>query len=246
MKVIVLCPVYNSADTLPMWMEAIEKLEPKPDEVVFAENNSTDATLSLINNWKFPHKLIRIWVKDKPSKNPYLVMAHVRELLRTYVKNSDCNYAIFLDSDVLPLDIDFITRITRNGEDLMGGAYMRMFTSGLGVAAYFKALEGSKFKYRLVKAVRTEVHKAVAVGGGCVCLSKWILLDDKVKFFPMLRGDIAEDFGYCIRASKRGWAVYLDASLDILHLDTTGKIKPWTVNLDGSNREWSYERNTTE
>jgi glycosyltransferase involved in cell wall biosynthesis len=240
MKVIVLCPVYNCADTLSVWMKAIEDMNPAPEEVVFCENNSTDATLSLINGWKFPHKLIRIWVKDKPSKNPYTVMAHVRELLRTYARNSGCDYAVFLDSDVIPLDKDFIRRITGRDADVVGGAYMRMFPEGLGVAAYFKSLVGSKYKYRTVKAIRPEVFGAVAVGGGCLCLSKWVLSDGNVTFYPLLKGDIAEDFGYCIKARKRGWMVFIDATLDILHLDTTNKIKPWTLNMDGTIRNWDY------
>jgi GT2 family glycosyltransferase len=239
MKTIVLCPVYNSERLLPIWFEMIQHLDPKPDEVVFAENNSTDSTLQLISDWEFPHKVIRIWVKDKPIKNPYLVMAHIRQLLITYARNSGCDFAIFMDSDVLAMDEGFVELITRDDADLVGGAYMRMFPQGLGVAAYFK---GSKRgRYRIVKALDKKYQYATAVGGGCMCLSRDILGDRRVSFFPLEKGDIAEDFGYCLKASRMGYAVFLNGDLDMRHLDTTNIPKPWTVNSKGKYREWNYE-----
>jgi hypothetical protein len=161
----------------------------------------------------------------------------VRDLLLSYARKSDCDYAIFLDSDVFALDKDFIMRITKHDGDLVGGAYMRQFGAGLGVAAYFK---GQKEKYRIVRAIRPELHDAVAVGGGCMCISRWLLLDENVRFYPLLFGDTAEDFGYCLKAGERCWKVQIDGSLDMLHLDTTNRQKPWTVSVDGEYLEWSY------
>jgi GT2 family glycosyltransferase len=225
MKTLLMCPVYNSEDTLPDWF-------------VFIENNSTDTSVELINNWSYRHKLIRIWVKKHPSKNPYLVMAHIRQLAITYARRSGCDFAIFLDSDVFTLDEEFIELITRDDADLVGGAYMRMFADGLGVAAYF---EGSKKGlYKVMKAVTKPYQYAVAVGGGCMCLSKDIISDRGLSFVPLQRGDIAEDFGYCLKASERGFAVFLNGELDMLHLDTSNRQKPWTVNKEGEYLKWSY------
>lgn len=244
-RTIILCPVYNNERTLREWMRVVESLNPSPLEVVFCENNSTDLTVNIINGWDFPHKLIRFWVKDNPIDEPYYincynVIAHARQLLLTYARSRDCDYAIFLDSDVIPANTDFITRITKTGYDLVGGAYMRMFPEGLCVAAYY--FGSTKGKYKLSRAVKNPLQSVAAVGGGCMCLSKKLVDDRRVDFYPLydLKDNaVAEDFGYCVKAREVGYDVWLDASNDLVH-DSRVKVKPWTMNRDGTFSRWTY------
>ncbi len=51
MKHLFLVPVYNCAHILPYFFESLNALNPKPDYIVFLENNSTDSTVAVVREF---------------------------------------------------------------------------------------------------------------------------------------------------------------------------------------------------
>lgn len=131
--VIFLVPVYNSSDHIKTWFKMVERLDPMPEKVIFCENNSTDDTLKLISEWKFPHEIIRIELVPNASRvidNRYGAIAIVRELLLTRARYLNPKFAIFIDDDIFPESCNFIELITKSEKDIVGGVYMRPLQEG--------------------------------------------------------------------------------------------------------------------
>jgi len=53
MKISLIIPVYNEEKYIEACLDSISKQKIKPDEVIVVNNNSTDATLSLVKNYPF-------------------------------------------------------------------------------------------------------------------------------------------------------------------------------------------------
>jgi len=197
-KVIVLIATYNNSKILPIWFNFLYKLNPQPIEYVFAENNSDDGTLDLIGKFRRPHKLIRVWFKDKPirkGESNYLTIAHIRQLLLSYARKADCDYAVFLDTDIFPLTANLIEHLVNWKVDVVGGKYMRFFPEGLMIASYWFGKNGM---FMLKPKTFLPFEEVAVTSGGCLCLSKRIIQDRRVNFYPIYgKYHTSEDFGYC-------------------------------------------------
>jgi len=133
MKSVILIPVYNCGKSLPTFFSFLYKLNPQPDLFVFAENNSDDNTLNVVNGFRRDHKIIRVWLRDDAAvigESRYEPIAHIRQLLLTFARRYNPDYAIFLDSDVYPTSKDLIDRLSLWQKDIVGGAYLRLFPEG--------------------------------------------------------------------------------------------------------------------
>lgn len=233
MNVIILVPVYNEARNLPTFFSFLYRLDPQPERYVFCENNSTDSTLSLCWNFKRKHEVIRVWLKDDcandaDSPNRYTPIAHIRQLLLTRARHLDPDYAIFLDADIFVLSRDMITRLTRYGKDIVGGAYLRTYSDGnLWLASKWATNVPDRYEVRTKPMVpRGYLDEPAMTSGGCLCLSRKIIQDRRINFYP-LRGTASEDYGYCLFARDHGYAVYLDTSVHLKHL-LRPKTRAWT------------------
>lgn len=244
--IILLVPTYNSSDIFDGWAEAIYKLNPKPDKVIFLENNSTDNTLKKLTQFKLPHEIIRIWVRDNAAKqNPYTVIAHVRQLLLTRARQIDSDFAVFLDDDIIvetPTMISILTgwnRMLKNAH-IIGGTYLRRFPRGIFIASKWK-LPSDKGKYRLYryppKKILSEPH---VTSCGCLCLSRKIIQDRRVNFIPLFSPRASEDFGYCAWARKYGYKIYLDHTIKLRHINDERNVntnRPWTAESIENNKK---------
>jgi len=233
MKTLMLIPVYNSSKILPVLFRFLYKLDPQPELYVFAENNSHDNTLELIRKFKKPHKVIRVWFRKDAvtiSENRYVPIAHVRQLLLTFARCYDPDYAIFLDSDVCPRTKELINNLTTWKKDIVGGSYLRPFPEGLFLASKWEVPEhpNARIYYRKPRLPLDEPHVTSA---GCMCLSRKIIQDNRINFYPMYREHASEDFGYCLQAREQGYKIYLDSTAELIHF-IPEKIppKPWCFN----------------
>jgi GT2 family glycosyltransferase len=217
MKTLMLIPVYNCGKTLPTLFSFLYKLKPQPDLFVFAENNSEDNTLDVIHRFRRPHKIIRVWFRDDAAmigQSQYEPIAHIRQLLLTFARQQDPDYAIFLDSDVYPRTKNLIYRLSLWQKDIIGGAYVRLFPNGVFVASKWSTPDG---RVIMKKKVNGPLDEPVATSAGCLCLSRKIIQDKRINFYP-LRWGASEDFGYCLQARVFGYRVYLDGSADLHHI----------------------------
>jgi GT2 family glycosyltransferase len=230
-KTLLLIPVYNCGKILPIFFGHLKRLDPQPDLYVFAENNSSDSTLDQV--WKFdlPHKVIRVWFRKDAAilnENRYVAIAHIRQLLLTFARHYDPDYAIFLDSDILPQTRELIDNLTSWRKDVVGGPYLRLFPEGLWIATRWQASDNPN-RCMFLRSPRTALDEPLMTSGGCLCLSHRIIQDKRMNFYPLYGMDASEDFGYCIRARDLGYGVYLDSTVSLLHyFPNEMPIKPWS------------------
>jgi glycosyltransferase involved in cell wall biosynthesis len=231
MRTLVLIPVYNCGKTLPTLFSFLYKLDPQPDLYVFAENNSEDNTLDCVWRFKRQHKVIRMWFRKDAAvlgETPYEPLAHVRQLLLTFARRYDPDYAIFLDSDVYPRTKGLIDNLSLWGRDIVGGSYLRVFPEGVWLASKWEALS-NPHRYALRRETGVPLDEPIMTSAGCMCLSRRIIQDKRINFYPVSPADASEDFGYCLQARNYGYKVYLDGTAELHHpIPKKMPPKPWT------------------
>ena len=235
-EVIMLIPTYNRAEILEDCLSKLDKLKPQPTKYVFLENNSIDSTLEIIQNFNRPKEIIRLWfVKDATKRlgSPYAIMGIVRQYLLKKARQLNPDYAIFVDDDTLIYTKDFISRITSNKKDVVGGPYMRNSILGLWLATVF--FDGEK---KQIKKGCKGLQKVWWTSTGCLCLSRKIIQDRRVNFVPLMEGE-GEDFTYGINASKFGYDNWIDCTIRIGHYFQLDQKRAWMVK-DGSTKD-NYE-----
>lgn len=226
---------------LPKLFYWLHKLDPSPDIIFFLENNSSDSTLSfIVNNCRLPYKIIRLWFRKDAVKitGPYDTIAHVRQLLLTAARNYNPEYAIFLDSDVYPIDKDLIVKLTSWREDILGGMYIRHYPEGIFVASKWQKSDG-KFLLKSPRSLVKPLDAPFATSAGCLCLSNRVIQDRRLDFYPVLdwRG-ASEDYGYCIKARRLGYEIFLDTVTKVWHDHnrTVRREKPWSKERDSGHK----------
>jgi glycosyltransferase involved in cell wall biosynthesis/GT2 family glycosyltransferase len=248
LKTIILVPVYNSGKTLPLFFSSLNALEPQPELYVFAENNSSDDTLEQVSKFNLPHKVIRVWFRKDAamlSQNRYEPIAHIRQLLLTFARDYNPDYAIFLDSDVIPRTQSLIENLTLWKKDIVGGAYLRMFPQGVWLASKWKDPNTGEVMFR--QKTHLPLEKPHMTSAGCMCLSRKIIQDKRVNFYPVQAG-ASEDFSYCLQARDYGYEVFLDGVIKLEHIIPEKlRVKPWTRNsFTGEYEHFSYVTKETE
>lgn len=238
---IFLVPTFNHARLLPSFFSHLYRLSPKPSLTVFCENNSVDDTLKLIRGFKLPHELIRLWFRRDAamvSESRYEVIAHIRQLLLTRARQLDPDYAVFLDDDVMPTDPLVIEKLTGHGLDVVGGPYLRFFPWGLYLASVWN--DGGRL--RAWDRPQEPLEEVVLTSGGCLCLSRRIIQDKRINFYPLLTDKSAEDFGYCRQARKYGYKVWLDGTVGLRHIikESGKRVKAWSYNEKSEKYEPFY------
>lgn len=229
-KIILLVPVNQVSKRFNEWARYIYKLNPAPDKVIFCENNSHDNTLELINNFELPHEIIRIWMVDNTQvyQGSYANIAHVRQLLLTRARHIDPDYAIFVDDDIFIMDSDALEVITSHKKDIVGGCYLRLFPEGPYIASKWEVdFEGKKrIQYR--DWIDEPLQQVKMTSGGFLCLSKEVIRDKRLWFYPLIDQESSEDFGFCLSAKDFGYPTYLDGLVRLEHGDRH-RHRPWFV-----------------
>jgi hypothetical protein len=247
-----------------VWEKAIYRLDPLPEKVVFCENNSSDNTLELISNFQLPHEIIRVWFKpDAAKEDEYGPIAQVRQLLLTRARTYGAKIAIFLDDDCIPERRDFIQMFLDDNLDICGGSYTRDFPNGNMVsslwdismpkmkfpktASYKKDIENCKkagyhilgYSYEILEKDGRTKFECTALSAGALALGQKVLQDKQLDFYPLHpelgdKGEVSEDFGFCLFAGTLGYTIYLDFAIKFAHLGgfsiaNEPKHRPWVI-----------------
>jgi len=240
--------MYNCIDIIDDWTKYILQLDPKPDKIIFCENNSTDGTLEKLINFPYPHEVIRFYTREPreiPFSNAYDIIAHARQLLLTRARQIDLDYAIFIDSDILIKSEDIITSLTDWKVDVVGGAYLRWFPEGLHVASLWKTPKGSFMPWRLYtangfKQMKKAIQEVYVTSAGCLCLSRKAIQDRRANFYPIPKG-FSEDFGYCNQLRNIGYEIWLDG-ITILTHRIRGNWKSWNLRRKEDESRKEYDK----
>jgi GT2 family glycosyltransferase len=242
MNIVFLIATYNHGRLLPTLFSYLYKLMPRPTEVIFAENNSTDRTIEHIQHFRLPHELIRVWFRrDAAMKgiNRYEPIAHIRQLLLTRARQLDPDFAIFFDDDILPLDPFMIDKLTSHGLDIVGGPYVRLFPDGPWLATKWRSENSGMLRYYRIPP--EELSEVEMTSAGCLCLSRRIIQDRQVNFWPLFNAESSEDFGYCLQAKKHGYTVWLDGTVVLQHyVPRAIPLKAWSRGTDGVYAPFQY------
>jgi len=240
MKVILLVALKDSEDILDDWFKYVNLLDPQPDKIIFCENNSTDKTLDKLQDCKVDYELIRFWTrpwKEIAKINRYLTIAVARQFLLTKARYLDPDNAIFLDDDVFSKSRDMIESLTTWGLDIVGGPYLRLFPTGIFIGSLWRDAT-RRYKYTTIKKIRRVLDEPIATSAGCLCLSRKVIQDRRLNFYPRPKPDASEDFGYCLKARELGYNIYLDGLLTLTHR-LRRKKRAWM--RDGKDGKFIYE-----
>jgi len=256
--VVLLVPVRDVEEVWFAWEKMVKALDPRPEKVIFCENNSRDRTLELVWNWDYPHEVIRIWTRDDaaPPERKYEVIAQVRDILLDRARKLDPDYAIFMDCDVFPVRRDLIARLTSHGKDAVGGVYRRsVYPDQMWICGAFliepllKKRIPKKLKIDLRERRRRgevavqlsdctpELHPAMGAGMGCFCISRRVIQNRNIYFHPTI-GSKSEDYSFCERILREGFEIYLDGGAKLLHAyPTPSKQRPWLMRGGAGGRD---------
>ena len=243
MHTVILIPTWNNSELLAKCLTALNRLDPQPDKYVFLENNSTDNTLEVIQSFNRPKELIRLWFRDDARyvlDSPYALIAIVRQYLLKRARQLNPDFAIFIDDDIVVGSKDLIPKLTRwkqYGYDIAGGPYYRRYPEGVFLASMWKHPKGG-YTYR--NQCISFVDFPEVTSAGCMCLSRDIIQDKRVNFYPLCEEGHAEDYGYCYQARKLGYKIILDCTLRIGHHFKLFPYRPWTVMPNGQGIKFSY------
>lgn len=243
-KVIWLTPCFQSEHLIPRFIEHQKKLDPQPDLYVFSENNSTDNTLKLLVESDLPHEIIRTWfVKDAVKRsNRYSPMSHIMQLLLTKARRLDPDFAIISACDVFVKSYDAIDILTSWNVDCVAARILRWFPQGIFISAKWEHPTRKGYQQMTQRTLRLFDETPLMVGFGLVCLSRKVIQDKRINFYPIPKspkeGDqCSEDFGYCLQLKQNGYNCCLDGIVEAEHVlvDVKNRAKAWTV---GENFEY--------
>jgi GT2 family glycosyltransferase/precorrin-6B methylase 2 len=253
-NVVVLIPIYQMATVFKKVQQFLYELNPQPRKYIFVENNSTDGTLDVIAKFERPHEIINFTLDDSslPFDGTYYtaheVIGLVRQLLLTEARKLDVDYAIFLDADIAPLTRDMIGSLTGWGDkaDIIGGPYIRPFPSEPLLDVFWKTSVPGDWAMRRTARVAVQPLEDVAiVGGGCMCLTRKILKDERMNFWPRNPKwipEYSEDHAFCLDALDFGYKVALDTTVQLSHgvYENPDRQKPWMLGVDGKPLKFTY------
>jgi GT2 family glycosyltransferase len=249
-------PVYQAGRYLDQTLFKLRKMDPQPDQYIFAENNSTDRTLQILTKMREPKEIIRTWYRAdalNTLETEYDLIGIERELLLARARQVDPDFAVFLDSDIMVHDIDLLDRLTywKNTVDIVGGPYLRGYAEGTYVGSLWPApanLATPQKPFALYKKPRKYPldDSVAAIGGGCMCLSRRVLQDRRLRFYPVKRDypfKVSEDYGFCLDARAYGYRIGLEATVTLSHWLSPGHVKEhkaWAVNEDRKPLPFAY------
>lgn len=254
--VIFLVSIQNVERRWQAWQKMVKALNPVPEKVIFGENDSIDRTVELVNVWDFPHELISFKSKKNETKrNPYSVIARNRQHLLERARQINSRFAIFIDDDVFPDDVNLIEKLTKHNLPIVGGTYLRPFEDkgvfvaskwhvetslkelppALDLEAFVKQAKNEGRGYLMFSSCEPKLYRVGVTSAGCLCLKKELIQDKRINFFPIgddlgAEGEISEDFGFCLQAKQYGYEIYLDGATRLAHLKPSpDRIRPWVV-----------------
>lgn len=131
--------------------------------------------------------------------------------------------------DVLVQSPDMIPVLTGYKKDMVSGTPLRpdrdyLCLPVLFYPSYLRQSPSEEVQVQIPSgewvAVRTRPQTAFqevyAAGMECLCLSRTIIQDKRLSFYPVI-GQYSEDFSFCIKARKLGYEVYLETAVKLLH-----------------------------
>ncbi|MBR5331793.1 MAG: glycosyltransferase family 2 protein [Muribaculaceae bacterium] len=134
-KITIIIPVFNRGEVVKSTLYSIEKQSLRPLNVILVDNNSTDNTLEVLNDWKMKVETNDFHITILSESKPGAAAARNRGL-----KEVKTPYTMFFDSDdiMLPTHAERIVNFLSKNPDV----------DVVGYDVDVKTLSGAKTQYR--------------------------------------------------------------------------------------------------
>ncbi|MGN0029363.1 MAG: glycosyltransferase family 2 protein [Marinilabiliaceae bacterium] len=166
MTIGVIISTYNNPAWLAKTLFGYTRQTVRPDEVVIADDGSTDDTRALIDSYRDRLPIKHVWHEDRGFQKS--------EILNKAIKAATADYLIFTDQDCVPR-ADFVAThkaLAREGRYLSGG-YFKLtrpvsesltdedIASGRAFSANWLRQNGQPFSFKMRKLVCGKIWAAV-------------------------------------------------------------------------------------
>jgi hypothetical protein len=207
-------------------------------------NNNKDRTIEILRAWDKPKTIIPLWFVDDAVKrlcSVYAPLALCLQIGFDFIRRDKIEFTHVwqLDDDIYIESPDAIETFAAWDVDIIGGSYPREFPEGIHLTAKFIFPDGS---YKMIPAVYAPLMEPTVIGGGCMFMSRKLIMDPRVHVYPVFHYQAATDFGFCLHLRDLGYITWLDGIVRMAHnVHPTGRgEKPWTH--EGKGIEWKYEK----
>jgi hypothetical protein len=131
----------------------------------------------------------------------------------------DPTHIFFLDSDIVPR-ADTLMKLLRHRLPIVSAMYRKRLPPYEPMAFVKK---GPFLKPIAVKG--TKVKTVDAVGAGCLLIRREVFEKIRAPWFTSewrMEGHLSEDFSFCEKATKAGFKIVVDTTVNPLHLEPMG------------------------
>ncbi|MDD3893546.1 MAG: hypothetical protein PHU36_00780 [Syntrophomonadaceae bacterium] len=222
-SILIGCPVRNRAWILPEYLECLENIDYPADKIKFCfiVNDSIDDTEAILTEFS-RRSLSPVQIINTPdSKNnghqrgTYRLeqLAKLRNLLLEKFFQSECEYLLSVDSDILvppsiirqllSRDCLIISALVCNGHHINDSSiYNVMQKNPVGNYQYMKDFPRDNI-------FRTDIT------GAAYLIHRSVIVTHRV-YYSAKRG--AEDIGFCEEARARGIPIFCDGTIECRHV----------------------------
>jgi len=154
------------------------------------------------------------WDDTGITMNTYLPMA--RNYLHKRFLESDANWMVMLDSDVLP-PADFLKKLMAHNLPIVGGWYKKKGGNSEPVVYDYVEESGKDGYYwwRIRKKPGRGLEKVDGAGAGCWLLQKKVAEAIGEQPYEMEKG--GEDMDFCMKIKKAGFDIHIDWDIACAH-----------------------------
>ncbi|MEQ1831117.1 MAG: class I SAM-dependent methyltransferase [Pirellula sp.] len=218
----ILTGLRNASPLLPAFRDMVDRFIPSPTRVILGVNDSTDATLEMVQNW--PHPNLDVFTFDTGSPYPPRTATRERTAHLALVRNriieralqySDWDFALMLDASKL-MGSECPKVLMDDGGDIVAPlSWHWKHPNSFWDTWCFRDIEGRPFRNQLLvpAAARIEVQ---AVGG--VYMVKRSVLEQGCRLAET-DGSGCDSVPFCEQARSKGFRVFIRTELRVTAFD---------------------------
>lgn len=221
-KVMLGAPVRDRAWILPRFIKHIKESDLTGIELssMFIVNDCSDNTADLLEEAGFNFKR----VNNLPSKTSgsirgqysYSHLANLRNALLEEFLESDCEFLLSIDTDIL-VPTDGIRKLVENNRDICSMILCNQAGS-IGYRAHNIMEISNNGYYKHI--LRWDEGEIIPVDlTGAVYLIRREVVEAGVRYAHSTQG---EDIPFCLKAQRKGFDIYCDTSLKPIHVMAQG------------------------
>jgi len=159
---------------------------------------------------------------------------HAKQIAYKRFLETDCDYFFNVDADIYfeEQDVNPIDKLIESKKEIIGGIYVYKkqpcFPAHrpLDLQEYYE--KNKEFPKDYIFKIPNEVHEVNWIAGGACLISRKVIVELTKEFMvpnlPMVyNGEyLSEDFAFCQRAREKGYKIFADPKIQLLHFGQYG------------------------